>query len=218
MMSPEDKVALKMVEQSIKQYDQQYEVAIPWEKHPGNCLLNNYSHAEKRLHHIEHQLSKKPEVCKTETTNQYLTKGYIRQIDTKKEGNFLAHFPIVRTDKDTTKTRIVFDASAKKDGISVNGLIHAGPRIQNNLFDVLIWFRRNTIAVETVLKSTYMDNSMGSMVNEDEAMKLVHQLKKLWRKAGMHARKCLSNSKKVLRETDMKGRANQSKEWMICLY
>ena len=147
MMSPEDKVALKMVEQSIKHYDQQYEVAIPWEKHPGNCLLNNYSHAEKRLHHIEHQLSKKPEVCKTETTNQYLTKGYIRQIDTKKEGNFLAHFPIVRTDKDTTKTRIVFDASAKKDEISVNGLIHAGPRIQNNLFDVLIWFRRNTVAV-----------------------------------------------------------------------
>ena len=40
-------------------------------------------------------------------------------------------------------------------------------------------------------------------------MKLVHQFKKLWRKAGMHPRKCLSNSKKVLRETDMKGRAKQ---------
>ena len=84
MMSPEDKVVLKMVEQSIKHYDQQYEVAIPWKKHPGNCLLNNYSHAEKRLHHIEHPLSKKPEVCKTETTNQHLTKGYIRQILKKK--------------------------------------------------------------------------------------------------------------------------------------
>ena len=81
-------------------------------------MLNNYSNAEKILHHIENQLSKKPEVCKAyeETINQYLSKGYIKQVDTTKEGNFLAHFPILRTDKDTTKTRIVFDSSAQKDG------------------------------------------------------------------------------------------------------
>ena len=65
------------------------------------------------------------------------------------------------------------------------------------------------LTVETVLESTYMDNSMDSMVNEDEAMKLVQQLKELWRKAGMHTRKWLSNSKNVLREIDMKGRAKQ---------
>ena len=65
------------------------------------------------------------------------------------------------------------------------------------------------LAAETVLKSTYMDNSMDSMVNKDEAMKLVHQLKELWRKAGMHPRKWLSNSKNVLREIDMKDRAKQ---------
>ena len=53
-----------------------------------------------------------------------------------------------------------------------------------------------------------MENSMGSMVNEDEAMKLVQQLKELWRKAEMHPRKWLSNSK-VLREIDMKDRANE---------
>ena len=70
--------------------------------------------------------------------NQCLTKGYIRQVDTTKEGTFLVHFPVVRTDKDTTETRIVFDASAKKDGISVNDLIHEGPKLQNDLFDILI--------------------------------------------------------------------------------
>ena len=65
------------------------------------------------------------------------------------------------------------------------------------------------LAAETVLKSTYMDNSMDSVVNKDEAMKLAHQLKELWRKAGMHPRKWLSNSKNVLREIDMKDRAKQ---------
>ena len=60
-------------------------------------------------------------MCKVneETIYQYLTKGYVRQVDTTNQGTFLAHFPVVRTDKDKTKTRIVFDTSAKKDGIAV---------------------------------------------------------------------------------------------------
>ena len=149
MMIPEDKVAFKMVEKSIKHDGQLYEVAIPWKKHPGTCLLNNYSDPEKRLHIIEKQLSKKQEVCKAyeETINQYLTMGYIRQVDTTKEGIFLAHFLVVSTAKDTTKIRTVFDASARKNGISVNNLIHASPKPQSNLFDVLIRFRRNLVAV-----------------------------------------------------------------------
>ena len=65
------------------------------------------------------------------------------------------------------------------------------------------------LAGETVLKSTYMVDSLDSMVNKDEAVKLVQQLKELQRKAGMHPRKWLSNSKRVLREIDMKGRAKQ---------
>ena len=47
------------------------------------------------------------------------------------------------------------------------------------------------LAVETALQSTYMNDSMVSMVNEDEVVKLVPQLKELWRNAGMHPRKCL---------------------------
>ena len=47
------------------------------------------------------------------------------------------------------------------------------------------------LAVKTVLKRTYMDSSMDSMMNEDVSIKLVQQLKELWRKAGMHPRKWL---------------------------
>ena len=35
------------------------------------------------------------------------------------------------------------------------------------------------LAAESVLQSTYMDSSMDSMVNKDEAVKLVQQLKEL---------------------------------------
>ena len=68
----------------------------------------------------------------------------------------LAHFPVVSTDTDTTKTRIVFDASAQKDGISVNDLIHAGPKLPNDLFDVLIRFRRISVAVIRDISKMYL--------------------------------------------------------------
>ena len=34
---------------------------------------------------------------------------------------------------------------------------------------------------------------MDSMANEDKSLKLIQQLNELWRKAGMHPRKWLSN-------------------------
>ncbi|KAJ8028619.1 hypothetical protein HOLleu_30913 [Holothuria leucospilota] len=49
-------------------------------------------------------------------------------------------------------------------------------------------------AAETVLKSTYMDDSMDSVENEEKGVELYNQLSELWARAGMKARKWLSNS------------------------
>ena len=53
------------------------------------------------------------------------------------------------------------------------------------------------MAAETVLKSTYMDNSMDSMVDKSQGIKLYKELNQLWSKAGMQVQKWLSNSTKV---------------------
>ena len=50
------------------------------------------------------------------------------------------------------KVHIVFDRSAKTDGASLNDVIHAGPKLQRDLFDVLIQFRRNPIALACDVK------------------------------------------------------------------
>ena len=44
---------------------------------------------------------------------------------------------------------------------------------------------RYPLATETVLKSTYMDNSIDSVENNDEGAELYRQLKALWVVAGM---------------------------------
>ena len=96
-------------------------------------------------------------MCKAyeETINKYLTSD--RWIE---EDIFFAHFPVVRTDRGTTKTRIVFDVLANKDGISVNGLIHAGPKLQNNLFDALIQFGRSPVVVVCYISDMYLQTKL----------------------------------------------------------
>ncbi|CAG2211583.1 unnamed protein product [Mytilus edulis] len=64
-------------------------------------------------------------------------------------------------------------------------------------------------AAETVLKSTYMDDSMDSVINKEQGIELYNQLSQLWAKAGMYARKWLSNSKAVLQCIPEEDRASQ---------
>ena len=69
---------------------------------------------------------------------------------------YLLHFPVIRLDKETTKTRILFDASAKYDGVSLNDVIHQGPKLQSDLFDVLLRFRRFPVAVVCDIAEMYL--------------------------------------------------------------
>ena len=62
---------------------------------------------------------------------------------------------------------------------------------------------------ETIMNSTYMDDSMESVINEKQAIELYHQLCDVWGKAAMYARKWLSNSTKVLEEIPERDRAKE---------
>ena len=187
---------------------------------------------------------------------------------------------MLRPDKDTTKTRIVFDAAAKIEGVSLNDQIFEGPKLQRDLFDVLLRFRRLPVAVvcdieemylrigiaqsdkqyhsflwrgldqdrapdvykfdrvvfgvnsspfqaqfvlqqhakyrreypraaETISKSTYMDDSMDSVLNEKQDVALYKELSASLAKAGMHARKWLSSSSRVLQEIPQMDRKSE---------
>ena len=56
----------------------------------------------------------------------------------------------------TTKTRIVFDASVKFQGKSLNEEPYAVPNLQNGLFDVLLRFRRLPVAVACDVTEMYL--------------------------------------------------------------
>ncbi|KAG1671934.1 hypothetical protein GQR58_016206 [Nymphon striatum] len=67
------------------------------------------------------------------------------------------------------------------------------------------------LAAETVLKSTYMDDSMDSVKNIDEGIKLYKELIELFKTAGMKPRKWLSNSIELLELIPESDRAKELK-------
>ena len=152
ILNYDDKLALEKVEKSIKYVDGRYQVAIPW-KDDKPELPDNYNMAVRRLFNTEKRLCNNPEVGDTysKCISQYLEKGYIRKIDPAESRTsskwYLPHFPVVRPDRTTTKTRIVFDASAKCEGFSMNDTILPGPKLQKNLNDVLLRFRKHPVAL-----------------------------------------------------------------------
>ncbi|XP_070549582.1 uncharacterized protein [Ptychodera flava] len=63
------------------------------------------------------------------------------------------------------------------------------------------------MAAETVLKSTYMDDSMDSVKTVSDGIRLYGELSELWSTARMHARKWQSNSADVLAKIPTKDRS-----------
>lgn len=133
MVRTEDQLAMKKVENSLTYDNQMYRVGIPWVKYKP-VLPDNYEMALSRLENTEKRLKKSPDVAHaySQCINQYITKGYVKRIqenDLSSSKWYLPHFPVLRPDKETTKTRIVFDASAKYDGRSLNDVIYQGPKL-----------------------------------------------------------------------------------------
>ncbi|GFX43107.1 integrase catalytic domain-containing protein [Trichonephila clavipes] len=61
---------------------------------------------------------------------------------------YLPHHGVVRDTSCTTKLRVVFDASSKtSSGLSLNDLLMVGPRVQPELFPILMQFRIFSVAI-----------------------------------------------------------------------
>ena len=125
-------------------------------------MPDNYETAQRWLQNTEKRLCRYPEIgkCYSDVINQYEAKGYIRKVpETEKkprESWYLPHFAVIRPEKETTKTRIMFDASAKSHGISLNDAIHQGPKLQRELFSVLLRFRKRPIVLVCDIAEMYL--------------------------------------------------------------
>ncbi|XP_046861952.1 uncharacterized protein LOC124455325 [Xenia sp. Carnegie-2017] len=73
--------------------------------------------------------------------------------------HYMPHQAVVRKDAKTTKVRVVYDASAKvlKSSVSLNDCLHIGPSLNPLLFDILLRFREQRIALIADIEKAFLN-------------------------------------------------------------
>ena len=149
--------ALGVVEPEMSLYEQfkdhisfdgtRYEVTLPWKDNALN-LPDNYELSLCRLKGLLKRLKRNPELLReyNQSIRDQIDNGIVEVVEdpTVVEGeriHYLPHHGVVRQDKRTTKLRIVYDASAKSNGLSLNECLHVGPKFNQKIFEILVRFR-----------------------------------------------------------------------------
>ena len=63
------------------------------------------------------------------------------------EVHYLPHHAVVKQDRETTKARIVYDASVKTTNASLNKCLHMDPGFNQKDLDILLRFRSYPVAL-----------------------------------------------------------------------
>ncbi|GFQ87771.1 uncharacterized protein TNCT_586741 [Trichonephila clavata] len=73
------------------------------------------------------------------------------------QGFYLPYHAVIRSDKTTSRLRIVFDGSAHEDGhSSLNQSLYTGPNLHPNVFELLLRFRKNPVAFTADVQSAFL--------------------------------------------------------------
>nr|XP_042912697.1 uncharacterized protein LOC122272772 [Parasteatoda tepidariorum] len=130
-----------------------YTVRLPFHTSPTR-LGNSKQNAIRRLISVERHLISNPEKYNLyrKFMKEYLDLNHMELVpdsdDNKIKSLYLPHHGVARDTSCTTKLRVVFDASSKtSSGFSLNDLLLVGPRVQPELFPILIQFRLFSVAI-----------------------------------------------------------------------
>ena len=119
--------------------------------------------ALNRLYAIERRLAKNPELERSYKgfMQEYIHLEHMTEIpcDFVSEKNpiyYIPHHCVEKPESTTTKVRVVFDAACKtSNNISLNDVLKVGPTIQNDLFSILIKFRKHNFVLIGDLEKMY---------------------------------------------------------------
>ncbi|XP_055618958.1 uncharacterized protein LOC129764157 [Toxorhynchites rutilus septentrionalis] len=163
LRSKEEQRALDLLEQTTVRVGEKFETGLLWAKDDVE-LPNSYTMALRRLECLEKKMQRDP-VLKENVFRQireFVSKGYIHKatMNELNEANprriWYLPLGVVVNPKKPEKIRIVCDAAAKVDGVSLNSMLLKGPDQLVSLLGVLFRFRQFKIAVCSDVREMFM--------------------------------------------------------------
>ena len=138
-------------------------VTIPLKGNLSN-LGESKEKAMRRFLQLEKRLERKPELKKEYTLflTHYENLGHMaKELDESRSSYsyYMPHHCVVREGSSSTKVRVVFNASEPTtSGVSFNDLQMVGPILQDDLFSILIRFRKHTYVASGDIACTASSN------------------------------------------------------------
>ena len=128
-----------------------YEVHLFWkDSHP--LLPDNYELCRRQLNGLLRKLNQNHEQLHQYNVviRDQLCQGMVEVVANpaiELQGRLSPHRAVVRHNKQTMKLRVVYDASAKTDGPSLNNCPYTGPNFGLSILDILLRFRLHKVAL-----------------------------------------------------------------------
>jgi len=116
---------------------------------------------ERRIHAIERRLEKQQELNTQyhEFMKEYEELGHMEAVksqQSKQPCYFLPHHAVFKETSTTTKTRVVFNGSAKTStGLSLNDILQVGPTVQPDSYSIVLRFRTHQVRFTTDITKMY---------------------------------------------------------------
>jgi len=117
--------------------------------------------AERRLHAIERRLEREPEL-KVQYHNfmkEYIKLGHMEPVKSqvgRQPCYVLPHHAVFKETSTTTRTRVVFDGSAKtSNGLSLNNILQVGTTVQQDLYSIVLRFRTHQLCFTADIAKMY---------------------------------------------------------------
>ncbi|XP_058826865.1 uncharacterized protein LOC131686880 [Topomyia yanbarensis] len=161
-MSKEEQRALTILETTTRRVENRFETGLLW-KEDNVEFPNSYTMAVRRLECLERRMDRDP-LLKENLHRQmceYEAKGYAHRA-TKAEIDAadprrVWYLPVgaVINPKKPGKVRVIWDAAAKVDGVSLNSALLKGPDQLSSLPAVLFRFRQYRVAVSSDIQEMF---------------------------------------------------------------
>lgn len=138
------------ISNTVQQHDGRFVVRLPRKMDPKWLGFSRLS-AERRLHAMECRLEKHPDlkVQYHKFMKEYEDLGHMKHIKTQKTKqlcDFLPHHAVIKNTSTTTKTRVIFDGSAKTSNrLSQNDILQVGPTVQPDFYSIVLRFRAHQV-------------------------------------------------------------------------
>jgi hypothetical protein len=164
ILSPEEKACEDHFYKTVQRDNSgRYVVSLPFKNNDPLCKYGNSKQiAITRLRGLERSFAKNEALKRrySEVINEYINLGHMERVP-KNEINkigavYLPHHAVIKEERSTTKTRIVFDASCKgSNGVSLNDTLMVGPTLQPTLRCIIIKWRQHPICLAADIVKMY---------------------------------------------------------------